>query len=395
VPFSEVSGVRVGIIGHLLSFSPGYRQAGVSRYTEHLLQWLPSVAPDLEFVVFAGRAAASEVHDHRLPTSLSWALSRLPTEYPQARILWEQAAGPFALRRHQIDVVHGPVNVSPLLTRRPSVVTVHDLAFLIYPEQYPGAKQRYLNLLTRRSVERAEYVISVSANTRVDVLRHYRVHPERVIVIPNGVEPELAPVEGHGGIQALRERHRLPEQFILFVGTLQPRKNLVGLLRAYARLKETLDWPLVVVGAKGWLYAPVFDEARALGIADRVIFAGYADQPTLRLWYSAATIFVYPSLYEGFGLPVLEAMGCGTPVVTSATSSLPEVAGDAALTIDPTDAGALAAALDRLIQDAALRSELRQRGLARARQFSWERTARETSDLYRQAACRAHPSRMA
>ncbi len=386
--------MRVGIIGHLLSFSPGYRQAGVSRYAEHLLQWLPSVAPDLEFLVYAGRSAASGIHDRRFPDSLSWALSRLPTEYPQARIPWEQAAGPVALRRHQVDVVHGPVNVAPLLTRRPSVVTVHDLAFLIYPEQYPGAKQRYLNLLTRLSVERAERVIAVSDNTRTDVLRHYRVHPDRVIVVPNGVEPELTPVGDPGQIQALRERHRLPERFILFVGTLQPRKNLVGLLRAYARLKDTLDWPLVVVGAKGWLYEPVFNEARALGVTDRVIFAGYADQPTLRLWYSAATIFVYPSLYEGFGLPVLEAMACGTPVVTSSTSSLPEVAGDAAITIEPTDAGALASALDRLIQDVALRSELRRRGLDRARQFSWERTARETSAVYRQASCRAHPSRM-
>lgn len=383
--------MRVGIIGHLLSFTPGYRQAGVSRYTEHLLQWLPSVAPDLEFVVYAGRSAASAIHDHRFPASLSWALSRLPTEYPQARILWEQAAGPVALRRNQVDVVHGLVNVTPLLTRRPSVVTVHDLAFLIYPEQYPAAKQRYLNLLTRLSVERAERVIADSANTRADVLRHYRVHPDRVIVVPIGIEPDLAPVDDPGKIQTLRERHQLPERFILFVGTLQPRKNLVSLLRAYARLKDTIDWPLVVVGAKGWLYEPVFKEARALGVADRVIFTGYADQPTLRLWYSAATIFVYPSLYEGFGMPVLEAMACGAPVITSSTSSLPEVAGDAAITIEPTDAGALAAALDRLIQDAALRSELRRRGLDRARQFSWERTARETSDVYRQA----YPSRMA
>jgi glycosyltransferase involved in cell wall biosynthesis len=388
----EAANVRVGIIGHLLSFTPGYRQAGVSRYTEHLLRWLPTVAPGDDFIVFASRSATVAGREGRFPPSLSWALSRFPTERPPARIAWEQAVGPIALQRHRVDLVHGPVNISPVLARHRSVVTVHDLAFLVYPEQYPGAKQRYLNLLTGLSIKRAGRVIAVSDSTRADILRYYGVHPERVVVVPNGVDPDFAQVSDPNRLKALRDQYRLPEQFILFVGTLQPRKNLVGLLRAYARIVNEVDWPLVVVGAPGWLYEPVFNEARWLGVADRVIFAGYADPDALPLWYSAASVFVYPSLYEGFGLPVLEAMACGTPVITSSTSSLPEVAGDAAIYVNPADVVALASALARLIHQPALQAELRERGQARARRYSWEQTARETAEVYRQVAGLEHLS---
>lgn len=376
--------MRVGILAHLLSFAPGYRQAGVSRYIEFLLADLPRVAPDEEFHVFAGPDAA---HGRdQLPRELRWSLSRLPTERPPVRILWEQVAGPVALGRQRIDVAHAPVNVAPLLTRVPTVVTVHDLAFRIYPEQYPAAKRRYLDAMTRRSVRRAARVIAVSENTRQDVIRLYGVPPERVVVVPNGVPSDLAPVDDRAALQALRDRHGLPEEFILFVGTLQPRKNLVGLLRAFGRLRDRVQAPLVVVGAPGWQYQPIFDEAQALGVADRVVFAGYAAPEELRLWYSAATVFIYPSLYEGFGLPVLEAMACGAPVITSSTSSLPEVVGDAALLVDPTDLDAIAGSLERVLREPQLRRTLRQRGLARAREFGWERTARETVAVYRAVA---------
>ena len=378
--------MRVGVLGHLLSFAPGYRQAGVSRYIEFLLRALPAAAPDIEAVVFTGPQAGECGAD--FPTSLQWRRSRVPTGRPEVRILWEQVAGPVALRRAGVDLVHGPVNVMPLLDGLPGVVTVHDLAFRIYPEQYPRAKQRYLDLLTGLSVRRAARVITVSESTRRDVLRFYRVDPERVVTVPNGVDPSLAPVTDRERLAAFRKEHGLPDDFILFVGTLQPRKNLVGLLRAYARMGARVDAPLVVAGGKGWMYEPVFNEVRALGVEDRVIFAGYADPEDLALWYSAATVFVYPSLYEGFGLPVLEAMACGTPVITSDTSSLPEVAGDAALLVNPRDVDAMAAAIARLMGDPALRADLRERGLARARAFSWERTARETAAVYR-AACDA------
>ncbi|HEU5423624.1 MAG TPA: glycosyltransferase family 1 protein [Nitrolancea sp.] len=372
--------VRIAVLAHLLNFQPGFRQAGVSRYIERLLAALPAAAPEDEIVVFAGRGATKATA--AFDPALRWLPSRLPTERPGVRILWEQFAAPPALARERIELVHAPVNVAPVLAGRPAVVTVHDLAFLRYPEQYPGTKQRYLRWMTRRSVEHAARVIAVSEHTRRDLLNFYHVAPERVVVVPNGVGPEFRPGDDPAEARALRATHNLPDEFVLFVGTLQPRKNLLGLLRAWARVETAA--PLVIVGAPGWQYQPIFDEVRVLGIGERVIFTGYSGD--LASWYRAATVFVYPSLYEGFGLPVVEAMACGTPVVTSNVSSLPEVAGDAALMVDPTDQDALAGAIARLLESPELRATLRERGLARAAAFSWERTARETVAVYHSAA---------
>ncbi|HVX30675.1 MAG TPA: glycosyltransferase family 1 protein, partial [Nitrolancea sp.] len=340
------------------------------------------------FVVYVGPHASSANAPLPRRNGLRWSRSHLPTGTPEVRIAWEQLIAPGLLARDRIDIVHAPVNVSPHFTSRPSVVTVHDLAFRLFPEQYPAIKQRYLNALTRRSVEHADRVIAVSENTRDDLLRSYRVNPERVHVIPNGVDPSLRPVDDADVLKRFRERHQLPDQFILALSTLQPRKNLIALLRAWSRLEEKTRLPLVVAGAPGWKVDPIFDEVRALGIADKVRFAGYAAGDELSLWYSAATIFVYPSLYEGFGLPVLEAMVCGTPVISSNASALPEVAGEAALLVEPHDVDGLAGAIDTLTRDPILRADLAQRGRERARQFSWARTARETVEVYRLAAGR-------
>jgi glycosyltransferase involved in cell wall biosynthesis len=366
----------------LLDVRPGFRQAGVSRYIEFLVDALPSASAD-SYVVYVGPHAGKMLPRR---SGIRWARSRIPTGTPEVRIAWEQLVAPAMLARDGIDVVHAPVNVSPHFTSRPTVVTVHDLAFRLFPEQYPGLKRRYLDALTRRSVEQADQVIAVSENTRADLLRAYRVNPERVHVVPNGVDPSLRTIEDPTSLARFRERHHLPEQFILALSTLQPRKNLITLLRAWARLDASSRVPLVVTGAPGWKVDPIFEEVRALGIADQVRFAGYAASDELAYWYSAATLFVYPSLYEGFGLPVLEAMACGTPVVSSNASSLPEVAGDAALLVDPRDVNGLAAAIDRLAHDPTLRADMTNRGFARARKFSWARTARETVKVYRLAA---------
>ncbi len=376
--------MNVGILAHLLDARSGYRQAGVSRYIEHLIRELPTASPD-RFVVYGGRHSFSPNDGQERRSGLRFSRSWIPTGRPESRIFWEQAIAPAILDRDQIDVVHATVNVAPILTGRPTVVTVHDLAFLRYPDQYPGMKQRYLTALTKRSVEHAERVIAVSENTRQDLLHYYLVHPDRVQVVPNGVDPSMHPVTDATALAAFRDKHQLPEEFILFLGTLQPRKNLIALLRAWARLDPDSRLPLVVVGAQGWMYEPIFDEARSLGVAGEVVFKGFAEPTDLAEWYSAATIFVYPSLYEGFGMPVVEAMACGTPVIASNASSLPEVAGDAAVLIDPNDVTDLANALRALSDDAERRNAMVQIGLRRAAQFSWVRTARETSDVYRQA----------
>jgi glycosyltransferase involved in cell wall biosynthesis len=382
--------VRVGIIGHLLSFEASYRQAGVSRYTEALLRELPALAPTDTFVVFSGpdRPPAERAFDARL----QWAHTRVPTSRPVARIAWEQTAGLSIARRYGLDLVHAPVNVAPALSGAPRVVTVHDLAFHLYPQQYPGAKQRYLRAMTRLSVRRAARVIAVSEATRRDVIRLYGADPQRVVTVPNGVGAEFRPMPD-AQTATFRRARQLPERFVLFLGTLQPRKNLETLLRAYARIAAETGWALVVAGAEGWGMTPIYALARELGVAESVRFVGYVAPDELPFWYNAAGMLVYPSFYEGFGLPALEAMACGTPVIAADNSALPEVVGDAGLLVGARDVDGFAHAITTLARDAPFRERLSQRGQLRAAGYGWRKTAELTLAVYEQALADARPAR--
>jgi glycosyltransferase involved in cell wall biosynthesis len=285
------------------------------------------------------------------------------------------------------DVFHATDHVLPPLHRTPSVFTVHDLAFLVHPETHLLSNRAYLAAMMPRYVRAAALVIADSTSTRRDVLARYAVAPEKVRVVPLGVEPTFAPIEAERARGAIAERHHLAAPYLLFVGTLEPRKNLRALVSAYhALLKRREDLPaLVIAGAEGWRYDDLYRQVQREGLAPQVRFLGHVADADLPALYSAAAVFVYPSLYEGFGLPPLEALACGAPVVCSNRSSLPEVVGDAALLVDPTDVGALAGALERLLDDEALRRDLRARGIARAAQYTWARTAAETLNVYHEA----------
>ena len=378
--------MRIGINAHKLSFEPGFRQAGTSRYIEALLQELPAVADDDdEILAFTGR-----VPDHwidRFPGSIDWKHARFPTGWPPARILWEQTAGTGLGVRYRLDLIHSPLNVAPLFPGAPTVVTVHDIAYERFPEHYPKGQQQYLSLMTRISTRRADRVIAVSEATAADLVGIYGVGRDRIEVIPNGVEERFRP---HSADEqaAFRLRNDLPEHFLLFVGTLQPRKNLDGLLRAYALIADRINWPLVVIGGAGWLYSPIERLLRRLGIGNRVRFTGYVLPEDLPGWYAAAEIFILPSHYEGFGLPVIEAMASGTPVITSSTSSLPEVAGGCAALVDPAAPAEIAGAMLKLAEDAGRRRELSDLGVRHARKFTWRRAAEATYAVYRRAGNR-------
>ena len=374
--------MHFAVNAQLLSPVGGYRQAGVSRYIEQLLRSLLPAAPADRWTVYTPRGVGRQIapqHNVRLR------LSRLPTVNPLVRIVWEQCVAPIVTLRDRPQAMFCPLNVVPLLLACPTVVCIHDLAFLRFPDRLLPAKRWYQTMLTWLSVRRAAHVLTVSEFTRREVIELLRVAPEKVTVTPNGRDERIGPID-RDMVEEFRRVHQLPARFLLFLGTIEPRKNLLTLLRAYARRREELDMPLIVAGGKGWLYEPIFDIVEELGLRDRVRFAGFVPGEELGLWYNAATAFVFPSVYEGFGLPPLEAMQCGTPVIASNTASLPEVVGDAALTVDPLSVEELGAALVRVATDATLREELRRRGLRQAERFSWERTAAGTLDALRAAA---------
>ncbi len=372
--------MRIGLNAHLLSLSQGYRGAGISWYIYNLLLHLPQADQDNEYIAFLGERRVD------FP-SLTLRISRLPTIKPPVRVLWEQFIQPLELVREAINLLHSLAFVQPLICPCPSVITIYDLSFLFFPEGFRPLNRTYLSLFTTYSARRADRVIAISASTREDIVRHLGVEPGRVDVVYPGVDDAFRPIADRGRLAAFREKRGLPERIILFVGTIEPRKNVERLVRAYARLRRESDLPhkLVIGGAGGWLYEGVFAAVEELGLGDDVLFPGYIPRDELPLWYNAAGLFIYPSLYEGFGLPPLEAMACGTPVIASNTSSLPEVVGEAGLLVDPYDVEGMAEAMFKALTDEGLREEMRRRGLERAREFSWLKTARETVRVYGRA----------
>jgi len=364
----------------LLSTAADYRGAGIHQYSKALLTHLPRQAPEFAYHAFlmdrAFEPAGVKVHR----------ASRLSSSPPQ-RILWEQVQVARLARRLKLDLVHGFAYALPVALSLPAVVTVHDLTFIRFPHAFPKSKQRYLSWMTAHSCRRARVVIADSQATAADLHALLDIPAEKIEVIYPGVDARYRPLPA-AEVAAYRQRKGWPERFILMVGTLEPRKNHLGLIEAYAiyRSRARRALPLVIGGGKGWYYEQIFARVQALGLEEDVHFLGFVPWEDLPWLYNAATVFVYPSRYEGFGLPVAEAMRCGLPVITSTASSLPEVAGDAAITIDPDDSEALARAMLTLTESEPERlASMRERGQIRAQRFRWEHTAAQTARVYARA----------
>jgi glycosyltransferase involved in cell wall biosynthesis len=379
--------LRVAINAQLLFDEAGYRGAGVSNYARQLLMALGELAQDPA----AGVALTAFVHArHFSAPGVELRRSSPRLAHPLARIAWEQTALPGLLGG--ADIHHGLMNVLPLLGRTPAVVTVHDLAFVRTPEMLPPAKRWYLTRLCAASVRKAAAVIAVSQQTADDLMRFFATPAAKITVIHNGVGAEYRPAgAAAAALTTFRTAHGLPERYLLYLGTLEPRKNLALLVRAYARWRaqagaEERTVKLVLAGGKGWYYAEIFQLVEELGLAEQVIFPGFVPGAELPHWYQAALAFVYPSLYEGFGLPVAEALACGAPVLCSDSPALLEVAGDAALVAPAHSEEQLSLAIGRMVTEAPLRADLRARGLVRAKRFSWQAAAATTLDLYRSLA---------
>jgi len=370
--------MRIAINAQLLNTTESYRGAGVSNYSQNLLTALGAQPGGHDFTAFLNDPNFSA-------TGMNLRRSDPLLANPLARIAWEQAALPRALKQMDAGLVHGLVNVLPLATSVPGVVTVHDLSFVRMPEKLPPAKRFYLTRLCAASVAKAHRVIAVSRQTADDLMACFGVDARKIEVVYNGVAPHFRPGAA-GEAHEFRRPVGMPERFLLYLGTLEPRKNLARLVDGYARWRESdpngREVALVLAGGKGWYYDEIFQRVRERGLEEAVYFPGFIPAAELPHWYRAAEAFVYPSLFEGFGLPVAEAMACGTLVLCSDAASLVEVAGDAALTFPAEDTDGLVQALHTLFADANLRRELAQRGIERSRCFTWERAALETIAVY-------------
>lgn len=366
-----------------LDLSPAvHGRAGIGRYARELATALIAEGGEFEWVAFYNAARTATVEPPlaglpRLTTHLSdkpWRLRVL-----LAHLVGRAQDGLFP----GVALFHATDHLLPRLASVPSVFTLHDLTCRLMPAAHTPLNRWFHLLLMPRFLRQAEAVIAVSECTRRDAVRLYGLAEGKVHVIYEGVSPHFRPA-GVAEVAALRQKYGLPERFILFVGTLEPRKNLGTLLEAYAALRAGgAPQRLVVAGRRGWRCGALFARLRDLGLEEEVILPGLVDEGDLPALYTAADLLAFPSLYEGFGLPVLEAMACGTPVVCANTSSLPEVAGEAALLLGPHDVGAWVRATGRVLADPALRESLRAAGLARARRFTWQAAARRTQQVYR------------
>lgn len=367
--------MRIGIDGRLVF----YHKAGIGQYILRLTQALARIDQEDQFILFKSRKDRTLLVDQpNFKIQKLWT----PSHHRFERLAMSVELAPFAL-----DVLHSPDFIPPAGARCPTVITVHDLAFLLYPRFLTRESARYYGQVDE-AARTAAHIIAVSESTKRDTVRLLGVPEEKITVIYEAAHPLFTQVTNEEALARARSHYDLPEEFILFVSTIEPRKNIPTLLRAFRRLRDNYksNATLVIAGHRGWLVEEVDAVIEELKLGNSVRCLGGVPNEELVFLYNAAKLFVLPSFYEGFGLPPLEAMACGTPVIVSDTSSLPEVVGDAGWLVHPEDVEGLTVAMYRILSDENLRREMRAKGLKRAATFSWDRAARQTIQVYRKVA---------
>ena len=360
---------------------------GIGRYTRELVWALAEADKTTAYHLFHAKMPASPPVPNPLPTAANMRRHPAPLSDRWLYRLWHRLRVPLPVNwfTGPIDLYHFPDFVLPPVRGGvPTLLTVHDLSFIHYPQTFTPALVAYLNRVVPASVARATHILADSQATRADLIDLWQVPETKITVLYSGVSEKFRPVTEKRRLAAVRDRYGLGESpYLLSVGTLQPRKNYQMLVRAFKGVAA--QWPhnLYIAGGKGWLYEEMMAEVAAQGLRERVKFLGFVDDADLPTLYSAATLFLFPSLYEGFGLPLLEAMACGVPVVSAATSSLVEVAGQAAWLLPPRDERAWQDTMHRLLLDTPRRTKMVAEGFRQAHRFTWRETARQLLTIYR------------
>jgi glycosyltransferase involved in cell wall biosynthesis len=356
------------------------RDYGIGTYVRNLLRYLSRMDKSNEYVVLC------RDWDLELLNEVCPAFKQVPESSPGYSVR-EQITVPRDLRRERADLFHAPHYVLPPLTPCKSVVTIHDCIHLRFPQYLPSRLgYAYARGSLWMATHRSNRIMTVSEASKRDILEYFRVPSDKIDVIYNGIDERFNQTPAEEDVVRVRERYQLDDPFVLYAGNVKPHKNIERLIEAFYMLRrgEFENVKLVIIGDEVSKYAALRHAVHRHKLHKHVRFLGFVPHRTLAVLYRLAAVFVFPSLYEGFGLPPLEAMASGTPVITSNVSSLPEVCGDAALLIDPLQTEAIADAMRRVLTDEALRTDLRRRGLERAKHFSWERSIARVSQIYRE-----------
>ena len=381
--------MRIGI-----DYTAAVRQGGgIGRYTRNLVRALSELDEENDYTLFVAGGWGNG--DGLGPWPGNFRVRAVPLSDRWMHLLWQRLRLPLPVQAitGSLDLFHSPDFVLPPTGRTPALLTIHDLSFLRVPECYVPAFRRYLEGAVARAASRADHILADSESTRQDLVGLMKVRRERVTVLYPGVESRFRPIHAPDVLNPVRDRYALPERFVLGLSTLQPRKNFEGLVEGFRRLVRArgqepavADLQLVIAGGKGWMVEEIHAAVSKAEMEACVHLTGFVDDDDLPALYNLAAAFAFPTWYEGFGLPALEAMACGTPVVCADNSSLPEVVGQAALLVDAGDPDALAEALFRVLTQVGLRTQMAAAGPEQAKRFTWPAAARQLSGVYESLA---------
>lgn len=355
------------------------KRTGITNYVRGLIDGLSQIDQTNEYILYQNSIEAEEKQSSYPANFRIKTIRSLP-------IVWKQWAVPRDIEKERLDLFHSPTSTIPMVRKCPTVVTIFDLFTKINPSWFPAKVTIPLNILTGYAARHADLIITISESTKNDIIKYYNVLPEKIKVTYLAKDDVYSPIDDEEALRSIRSKYNIKKDFILYVGSLFLFRNIPALLKAFSVLvhEKGVDVNLVLVGRQFWQQFDLRELIDKLDIQEHVIYLGYAPYNDLPLLYNAAEAFVYPSLYEGFGIPPLEAMACGTPVITSNIASLPEVVGDAGILINPYSIDSLVEGLYRVLIDKDLQKELRRKGIERSKLFTWDKTAQATLEAYKQ-----------